>query len=95
LSTIQATYASCFTRWTFRCRDRGEYWRGPTQQNRTDGTDTSILRLKNDHAQNWALIFTDEASFRQDSTLYATQEAKISNSWLAAGTVKEQSKRRL
>src|SRR5205809_2954038 len=24
------------------------------------------------HAQNWALIFTDEASFRQDSTLHAT-----------------------
>ena len=27
---------------------------------------------KKAHSQNWALIFTDEASFRQDSTLHAT-----------------------
>jgi hypothetical protein len=39
---------------------------------RTDGTGGFIRRLKKAHAQNWALIFTDEASFRQDSTLHAT-----------------------
>ena len=29
-------------------------------------------QIKKNHSQNWALIFTDEASFRQDSTLHAT-----------------------
>jgi hypothetical protein len=47
-------------------------WRGPTPSSRTDGIDVPIHRLKKTHSQNWALIFTDEASFRQDSTLHAT-----------------------
>src|SRR5438552_636726 len=32
----------------------------------------SELVCKNAQARHWALIFTDEASFRQDSTLHAT-----------------------
>ena len=36
------------------------------------GSATCIPTLKKARAQNWALIFTDEASFRRDSTLHAT-----------------------
>src|SRR3989454_12623553 len=39
---------------------------------RTAGAGASIRTLKKSQARHWALIFTDEASFRQDSTLHAT-----------------------
>ena len=39
---------------------------------RTAGAGGSIRRLKKAGARHWALIFTDEASLRQDSTLQAT-----------------------
>jgi hypothetical protein len=35
-------------------------------------TAARIPRLKKARSRNWALLFTDEASFRQDSTLHAT-----------------------
>jgi len=41
-------------------------------RHRTDGTAASIPPLKKTRSRHWALIFTDEASFRQDSTLHAT-----------------------
>jgi transposase len=39
---------------------------------RTDGVAAPIPRSQKTQARHWALIFTDEASFRQDSTLHAT-----------------------
>jgi transposase len=39
---------------------------------RTDGAARLILLSKKAQARHWALVFTDEASFRQDSTLHAT-----------------------
>ncbi|MGH9437462.1 MAG: transposase [Terriglobia bacterium] len=39
---------------------------------RTAGIGVFILPLKKARSRHWALIFTDETSFRQDSTLHAT-----------------------
>src|ERR1019366_4206590 len=44
----------------------------PTAASRTAGIAISIRALKKARTENRALIFTDEASFRQDSTLHAT-----------------------
>src|SRR6516225_5228775 len=63
---------SCCMPGGFRCNGRAGCWPGPTLRHKTAGTAASIPRKKKSQARHWALIFTDEASFRQDSTLHAT-----------------------
>src|SRR6478672_9312451 len=64
--------ADCFMAGDFRCSGPAACWRAPMPRHRTDGTAASIPPLKKTRSRHWALIFTDEASFRQDSTLHAT-----------------------
>src|SRR3984893_5867655 len=64
--------ASCFMAGDFRCSVRAAFWPAPMSRRRTAGAAGSIRTLKKAQARHWALIFTDEASFRQDSTLHAT-----------------------
>ena len=47
-------------------------WPAPTAASRTTGIATFIPALKKSRTENRALIFTNEASLRQDSTLHAT-----------------------
>lgn len=58
--------------WASPCNGPAGCWRAPTAASRTVGIATSIRALKKARTQNRALIFTDEASFRQDSTLHTT-----------------------
>jgi transposase len=58
--------------WASPCNSRAGCWPGPTATRRTVGIATSIRALQKARTENRALIFTDEASFRQDSTLHAT-----------------------
>jgi hypothetical protein len=64
--------ANCFTAGDFQCNGPAACWLAPTLRRKTDGTATSIPPLKKARSRRWALLFTDEASFRQDSTLHAT-----------------------
>src|SRR5438445_11655989 len=64
--------ASCCIAWAIRCSARGGDWPEPMPASRIVGIGTPIPTLKKAHRKNWALIFTDEASFRQDTTLHAT-----------------------
>ncbi len=72
-ATIPGTCASCFAISASLCSGRAASWCGPRRRSRTAGTGGSIPTLKKKaQARHWALIFTDEASFRQNSTLHAT-----------------------
>src|SRR6202521_2695374 len=64
--------ANCFTPWDFRYSGPAACWRGPMLPRRIAGIAAPIPPLKKAQTRHWALIFTDEASFRQDSTLHAT-----------------------
>ena len=64
--------ASCCTVGDFPYNGPAACWRALTLRSRTAGTAASIPPLKKARSRNWALLFTDEASFRQDSTLHAT-----------------------
>src|SRR5439155_21372439 len=64
--------ASCSMPGGFRCNVHAAFWPAPMSRRRTAGAGTSIRTLKKAQARHWALIFTDEASFRQDPTLHAT-----------------------
>src|SRR5271157_4728604 len=58
--------------WGSLCSAHDGFWLKLTPGCRIAGTARPIPILKKAQTQNWALIFSDEASFRQDSTLYAT-----------------------
>jgi transposase len=58
--------------WVSPCSGPAGCWPVPTAASRTAGIATFIPALKKARTENRALIFTDEASFRQDSTLHAT-----------------------
>jgi hypothetical protein len=69
---IRAMCANGCTLGDFRCSDRVACWPVPMRRPRIVGTAARILLLKKAQSRHWALLFTDEASFRQDSTLHAT-----------------------
>jgi hypothetical protein len=71
-SIIPAMCASCFAAGDFRYSGPAACWPAPMRRRRIVGTAAPIPPLKKAQSQYWALIFTDEASFRQDSTLHAT-----------------------
>jgi hypothetical protein len=58
--------------WVFPCNVPRGSWPEPIVHSRTAGTAGPIPILKKAQSRDWALIFSDEASFRQDSTLHAT-----------------------
>src|SRR5487761_349754 len=64
--------ASCFMSWVSPCSGPAGCWPVPSLASRTAGAAIPIPTLKKAQTENRALIFTDEASFRQDSTLHAT-----------------------
>src|SRR6266849_9844848 len=70
--------------WAIRCSARGGDWPVPMPGSRIVGTGTPIPTLKKARRKNWALIFTDEASFRQDTTLHATwsRVGRAPESWV-------------
>src|SRR3954465_7631886 len=64
--------ASCCTPGAFRCSGPAVCWSAPIPPRSSGGSVAPIPLSKKARSRHWALIFTDEASFRQDSTLHAT-----------------------
>ena len=69
---IRAMCAGCSIVWASRSNARVACWPEPTLTSKIAGRATPIPALKKAQRQNRALIFTDEASFRQASTLHTT-----------------------